>query len=47
MEREIFSVLFFIKRSKTLKTGKYLCVWNSIRFTKTWNWRKRLSPHVP
>ena len=36
MEREIFSVLFFIKRSKPLKTGKYLCVWNSIRFTKTW-----------
>ena len=26
MEREIFSVLFFIKRSKTLKTGKYLRV---------------------
>ena len=24
MEREIFSVLFFIKRSKTLKTGEYL-----------------------
>ncbi len=31
-------------QEKEKSTGKDR---NSIRFTKTWNWRERLSPHVP